>query len=89
MNGKGFFIPARNGLNILLMLRPEHSGKNIGMIFSPFLAGIEEPFTVASGSHAFRATHHNLAIFRHPFSAAKLSLCIKCGRHACRIGEPS
>ena len=23
-----------------------HSGQNIGKVFSPFLAGIEEPFTV-------------------------------------------
>jgi len=26
--------------------RPEHSGRNTGKVYSPFLASIEEPFTI-------------------------------------------
>ena len=46
LNGKGF-LPTydQNAMVCFRRMRPEHS-EHIGKVFSLFLAGIEEPFTV-------------------------------------------
>ena len=46
LNGKGF-LPTfnQNAMVFFRAKRPEHS-EHINKVFSPFLAGIEEPFTI-------------------------------------------
>ena len=46
LNGKGFLPTSdQNAMVFFRTMRPEHS-EHIGKVYSPFLAGIEEPFTV-------------------------------------------
>ena len=46
LNGKGFLPTSdQNAMVCFRTMRPEHS-EHIGKVFSLFLAGIEEPFTV-------------------------------------------
>lgn len=46
LNGKGFLPTSdQNAMVFFRTMRPEHS-EHIGKVFSPFLAGIEEPFSV-------------------------------------------
>ena len=98
---KGSAIPARNRLKTLqtfdqsalvfftgkeaLKLRPEHSGRNISGVFSPFLARIAEPFIVhatASWESSLRAYVHTcthslssfLSVVASPERAAEVSL---------------
>ena len=46
LNGKGFLPTSDQNAKVCFRtMRPEHS-EHIGKVFSLFLAGIEEPFTV-------------------------------------------